>query len=34
MNDVPNVNSKVKKEQEFSSTPINVHKNAINNLHE
>ena len=30
MNDVPNVNPKVKKEQEFS-TPNNVHKSAINN---
>ena len=34
MNDVPNVNPTVKKEQEFSTTPNNVHKSAINNLRE
>ena len=34
MNDVSNVNPTVKKEQEFSTTPNNVHKSAINYLRE
>ena len=32
MNDVSNVNPTMKKEQQFSTTPNNVHKSAINNL--